>query len=386
MIPYVESLRKTFIGVAMHNDFRVAGTAYGPRSPLVVAEIGTSHGGDLAKAFELVDAAAEAGADCAKFQCVFAEEIVHPNTGVVSLPGGPTPIFERFRDLELGADFYAAMKERAEARGMLFLCTPFGLKSARLLRRLGVSAMKVASPELNHLPLIDELASYGLPVLVSSGVSTLADIERALRRLACPVLLLHCVTAYPAPAEEYNLRVLAGLSSVFGLPTGVSDHSADPVLVPSLAVASGASCVEKHICLSRVDKGLDDPIALPPEDFARMARAVREAAELPAQATIAALSERFGADVVEKVLGDGVKRLAPSEAGNYSRTNRSIHALRAIKKGEVYSAENLALLRTEKILRPGLGPELLPAVLGRKARRAVPSGEGITWEDVGDIG
>lgn len=369
----------------MHNDFRVAGNAYGPRSPLVVAEIGTSHGGDLAKAFELVDAAAEAGADCAKFQCVFAEEIVHPNTGVVSLPGGPTPIYERFRDLELGEEFYAAMKERAEARGMLFLCTPFGLKSARLLRRLGVEAMKVASPELNHLPLIDELASYGLPVLVSSGVSTLADIERALRRLACPVLLLHCVTAYPAPAEEYNLRVLAGLSSVFGLPTGVSDHSADPVLVPSLAVAMGASCVEKHICLSRVDKGLDDPIALPPEDFSRMARAVREAAELPAQATIAALSERFGADVVEKVLGDGVKRLAPSEAGNYSRTNRSVHALREIKKGEVFSAENLALLRTEKILRPGLGPELLPAVLGRKARRAVPSGEGITWEDVGDI-
>ncbi len=369
----------------MNTVFRVGDAEYGPGKPLVIAEIGTSHGGDLAKARELVDAAAEAGADCAKFQCVYADEIVHPNTGVVPLPGGPVPIYERFRALELGDDFYAAMKERAEARGMLFLCTPFGLKSARLLRRLGVRAMKVASPELNHLPLIDELASYGLPVLVSSGVSTLADIERALRRLACPVLLLHCVTAYPAPAEEYNLRVLHGLASIFGLPTGVSDHSADPELVPSLAVASGASAIEKHICLSRADPGLDDPIALPPDDFARMTKAIRAAAELPAQATIATLSERYGAHIVEAVLGDGVKRLAPSEAGNYSRTNRSIHALRPIKKGEVFSPENLALLRTEKVLRPGLGPELLPAILGRKARRAVPSGEGIEWEDVGDL-
>ncbi|MBL8966813.1 MAG: N-acetylneuraminate synthase family protein [Spirochaetaceae bacterium] len=369
----------------MHHNFRVAGSEFAPGRPLVIAEIGTSHEGDVAKAFDLVDAAAEAGADCAKFQCVFAEEIVHPNTGSVPLPGGPVPIYERFRALELDADFYAAVKERAEAKGLLFLCTPFGLRSARLLRRLDVRAMKVASPELNHLPLIDELASYGLPVLVSSGVSTLADIERALKRLACPVLLLHCVTAYPAPAEEYNLRLLAGLSSVFGLPTGVSDHSADPILVPSLAVASGATCVEKHICLSRGDPGLDDPIALPPADFATMVKAVRRAAELPAQATVAALSDRYGPEIVEAVLGDGVKRLAPSEAGNYYRTNRSIHALRAIKPGEAFSAENLALLRTEKVLRPGLGPELLHAVLGRVARRAVPSGEGVVWEDVGDL-
>jgi sialic acid synthase SpsE len=245
--------------------------------------------------------------------------------------------------------------------------------------------MKVASPELNHLPLIDELASYGLPTILSSGVSTLADIERSIGRLACPVLLLHCVTAYPAPAEEYNLRVLRGLSEVFGVPTGVSDHSADPVLVPSLAIASGAVAIEKHICLSRQDPGLDDPIALPPGDFAAMVEAIRRAAEVSAQATIAALTDSYGAHTVEAVLGDGVKRLAPSEAGNYSRTNRSIHALQAIKRGEVFSEKNLALLRTEKVLRPGLAPELLHSILGRVARRAIPSGEGIEWEDVGDI-
>lgn len=369
----------------MNNLFPVANRVYSPERPLIVAEIGTSHGGDIAKALDLIDAAAEAGASCAKFQCVLADEIVHPNTGSVPLPGGPVPIYERFRALELDADFYAAAKERAEARGLLFLCTPFGLKSARILRRIGVSAMKVASPELNHLSLIDELASYGLPTLVSSGVSTLADIERALGHLACPVLLLHCVTAYPAPAEEYNLRLLAGLSSIFGRPTGVSDHSLDPILVPSLAVAMGAVAVEKHICLSRKDPGLDDPIALPPEDFGKMVAAIGRAAELPAQATIAELSDAYSPETVERVLGDGVKRLAPSEAANYTRTNRSIHALAAIKKGEVFSERNLALLRTEKVLRPGLTPELLTSIMGRVARRGIPSGEGIEWEDVGDI-
>lgn len=385
MIPYTKYLRKSFSGVAMKPSFPVANSVYTSDRPLIIAEIGTSHGGDLAKALELVDAVAETGADCAKFQCVYADEIVHPNTGSVPLPGGSVRIYERFKALELDADFYAAVKERAESRGLLFLCTPFGLKSARLLKRLGVKAMKIASPELNHLPLIDELASYGLPTLISSGVSTIADIERALSHLACPTLLLHCVTAYPAPAEEYNLRLLRGLQSVFGHPTGVSDHSLDPILVPSLAVAMGAVAIEKHICLSRGDPGLDDPIALPPADFRRMVEAVRKAAELPAGATVANLSEEYGAETVETVLGNGVKHLAPSEAQNYTRSNRSVHARKAINKGEVFSQENLALLRTEKVLRPGLGPELLAHVLGRKARREVPSGEGIEWEDVGDI-
>ena len=147
----------------------------------------------------------------------------------------------------------------------------------------------------------------------------------------------------------------------------------------------GAVAIEKHICLSRGDPGLDDPIALPPADFARMVKAIRVAAELPAGATVANLSDEYGAETVEAVLGNGVKHLAPSEAQNYTRTNRSVHARTAIRKGEVFSQENLALLRTEKVLRPGLGPELLAHILGRKARRAVPSGEGIEWEDVGDI-
>jgi len=247
-------------------------------STLVIAELGTGHGGSAAKARELVDAAAAAGAGCVKFQLVYADEILHPNTGVVPLPGGPVRLYDRFRELEMEESFFADMKAYVESKGLVFLCTPFGLRSARILRSLGVALMKIASPELNHDELLEETASYGLPTLLSSGVSRLSDIERALERFPREdVCLLHCVTAYPAPPEDYNLRVLGSLAAVFGVSVGVSDHSLDPVLVPALAVAEGAVAVEKHFCLSRDDDGLDDPVALPPGDFARMVRAVRDA-------------------------------------------------------------------------------------------------------------
>jgi sialic acid synthase SpsE len=380
----------------MTRIFSIGDRHYDAGNVLVIAEIGTGHGGSAEKAKELIDAAAESGADCAKFQCVFADEIIHPNTGHVPLPGGSIALYDRFRALEKDEDFFASTKAYAESRGLLFLCTPFGIRSARLLKRIGCTAMKAASPELNHFPLLDELASYGLPTILSSGVSTLSDIDRAFRRFSDGrfndgrfgegrLALLHCVTAYPAPASDYNLRVLDSLASLFGISVGVSDHSLDPILVPALSIAAGASIIEKHICLSRKEDGLDDPIALPPHDFAAMTRALRAAQKASAEETVAALSSQYGTAEVEAVLGDGIKRLAPSEAENYSRTNRSVHAMRKIEKGEAFDASILAILRTEKILRPGLDPELLPTLIGRRAMRDIASGEGIEWEDVGAI-
>lgn len=246
--------------------------------------------------------------------------------------------------------------------------------------------MKVASPELNHLPLLERLKDFGLPAILSSGVSTLGDIERALETLGpLPRALLHCVTAYPAPPEDYNLRLLASYAALFGIPVGVSDHSLDPLLVPALAVAEGAALVEKHICLSRRDPGLDDPIALDPGDFARMARAVAEAARNPEE-SLESLRRDYGATRIEAVLGSGRKVLAPSEAANYGRTNRSLHALIDIGVGMRIDEGNAALLRTEKLLRPGLPPAEWPAARGRVARQAIPAGEGIRWEDLGDLG
>jgi sialic acid synthase SpsE len=352
---------------------------------LIIAELGTSHGTDPAKARELVDAAAEAGADCVKFQMVYADEILHPNTGEVAVPGGSIRLYDAFKKLEAAPGFYAGIKDYAESRGLLFLCTPFGLRSARDLRALGPRALKIASPELNYTALLKEAASYNLPVLLSTGVSKLGDIEEALEFFPRDrVCLLHCVTAYPAPAEDYNLRLLQSLGAVFGCPVGLSDHSLDPDLIPALGTALGAAVIEKHFCLSRKDPGLDDPIALPPSDFERMVKTVRRVAAMERDEAVAAIGAERGTALVEAVLGDGIKRLAPSEEANYERTNRSLHALRDIRRGEVFSADTLGVLRTEKILRPGLHPSWESRITGRRARNFIPAGEGIRFEDIGE--
>jgi sialic acid synthase SpsE len=347
----------------------------------VIAEAGTGHAADIGRAIELIDAAAEAGADCVKFQAVFADEIIHPLTGAVALPGGAVDLYAQFLAVERDADFYARLREHAGRRGILFLCTAFGIRSARLLRDIGCRAIKIASPELNHYPLLTEVAGYGLPTVLSSGVSTLADIERAMDCAGPTVaLLLHCVTAYPAPEQDYNLRVLPALRALFGVDAGVSDHTLDPEVVPAVAAAVGAAAVEKHFTLSRAGGGLDDPIALEPQQLARLVRTLRALDGKPQ--ALDDVRSQFGAARVEAVLGSGRKELAPSERANYGRTNRSLHAVGALDAGAVLGPEDVAILRTEKNLRPGLGPEHLSTVLGRTLTRAVPAGEGIVWDDL----
>ena len=358
-------------------------------APIIIAELGTGHGGSLVRAEELIARAAEAGADYAKFQVVFAGDIIHPNTGEVPLPGGNTPLYDVFKSLEKGADFYEEIRRICRRENIGYLPTPFGPESWSLISGMGTEIVKIASPELNYLPLLDDVSRWqnggvDRKVILSSGVSLLADIERAL---ACfdmkdDITLLHCITSYPAPPEEYNLSLIPNLRSLFGCPVGVSDHSTDPFTVPLAATAVGCSMIEKHFCLRHDDGGLDDPIALEAEDFARMVEAVREASDLPRETQLKNLESRLGAELAGKVLGDGHKRLAPAERKNYGRTNRSLHALTDLEAGTVLTAANTALLRTEKILRPGLEPYDAPRVMGKRLTRSVSSGEGIGWEDL----
>jgi len=385
------------------NTEKNTGYPLGYKKPLIIAELGTSHNGDINKAKELINAAAGCGADCIKVQMVYADEILHPNTGEVPLPGGRIRLYDQFKALETPPEFYMEIKEYTESKGLLFLCTPFGLKSASILHKMQPKLVKIASPELNFTSLLKEVAGWNIPILLSTGVSRLSDIENAIivtsdecgvtsdsksslhtthYTLHTKICLLHCVTSYPAPEGDYNLRVLPNLSAIFGVSVGVSDHSADPVLVPALAVSMGAVVIEKHFCLSRNDPGLDDPIALPPEDFSRMVKAVNFAMEIGSEETIAFYSGERGSEFVERVLGNGIKELAPSEKANYRLTNRSIHALRDINKGEVLKKEDYAVLRTEKVLRPGLEPYWESSIEGRTARNFIPAGEGIRFEDV----
>ncbi len=386
----------------------------------IIAEIGTAHAGSLDKACALIDAAADAGADCVKFQWVYADEILHPDTGFVTLPGGAVRLYDRFKELEVDASFFASCLDYAHRKGLLFACSPFGLRSLLELAALYPDAIKIASPEVNHTPLLEACAAYygKIPIILSSGVSRLGDIENAVDLLEgdCgeagrsggkasevlpvgaaalpPLTLLHCITSYPAPEREYNVRCVDTLRRVFGVPTGISDHSLDPVLIPVLTTAMGGVMIEKHITLSRKTDGLDDPVALEPEQFAQMVQAVHQTqaiirkcekdgtsqAALPE--VLRQMNEQYGCDTVEAALGSGVKRLAASERANYGRTNRSLHYLRAMKKGERIGEADVSILRTEKILTPGISPEYVRLLTGCVLARDVAAGAGVGWNDL----
>jgi len=368
---------------------------------LIIAEIGTSHEGDAEKAKLMIDECKESGADCAKFQWVYADEILHPKTGFVNLPTGQIPLYERFRQLECPVSFYKEMLDYTHSRGMKFCCSPFGLRSLKELLSLNPDFVKIASPELNHYPMLKALAAYRLnqkekgekpvPVILSSGVSKIEDIRKAVEILGKEdVSLLHCITSYPAPETEYNLRIITNLKKELGIEMGVSDHSLDPVLVPVLSVACGGSIIEKHITLSKKTMGLDDPVALEGQDFALMVHCVHQAeaalkryGETGFDYVVNQLSENAGEggkEKIEAILGDGIKRLAPAEEANYGRTNRSLHFMRDMKKGEVISEKDVAVLRTEKILTPGISPEFLEKVTGSVLNCDVKDGEGVLFD------
>lgn len=377
---------------------------------MIIAEIGTSHSGSIEKAKALIDGAAAAGADTVKFQWVYAGEILHPKTGFVDLPTGRIPLYERFRQLECPREFYAATLEYAHSKKLKWVCSPFGLGSLNELLSIKPDAVKIASPELNHFPLLRALAGYrseqarrgenAVPVIVSSGVSKMRDIEAALEIL-CPaagnapgkkdggITLLHCITSYPAPEDEYNVRLVSTLKDVFGIETGLSDHSLDPVLVPVLSVAMGGTVLEKHITLSKSTDGLDDPVALTVEQFSQMTCAIGQAQAVMRHygevrgrdEIIRQMGAQYGKERVARVLGSGVKALAPAEEKNYGRTNRSLHYMGDFAAGHVISGNDVGILRTEKILTPGLSPEFFERIIGARLSRPVSDGAGVEWGD-----
>lgn len=366
----------------------------------IIAEIGTSHEGSEEKAKALIDCAVDSGADAVKFQWVYADEILHPKTGFVNLPTGKIPLYERFKSLECPPEFYKKMLDYAHLKGVKFVCSPFGLKSLEELVSINPDYIKIASPELNHYPLLKRLSSIrksqkenggnSVPVIISSGVSTLSDIEKALDILGKEdVFLLHCITSYPAPESEYNLRLVLNLKNIFGVQTGISDHSLDPVLVPVLSVMCGATLIEKHITLSRKTSGLDDPVALEGEQFALMVHSVHQTEKVlnrygkvrGEEEIFKQLSESFPKEKIISVLGNGIKTLAPSEKQNYGRTNRSLHYMKNLKAGEKISEDDVKVLRTEKILSPGITPDFLNLVVGSFLQKDVNDGDGVRLED-----
>ena len=314
----------------------IARRAVGEGAPtFVVAEAGVNHNGDVELALRLVDIAADAGANAVKFQTFSADALVTESARKAGYQQATTGAGESQRDmlrrLELDADAHARLQAHAAARGLVFFSTPFDEASADLLDTLEVPALKVPSGELTNLPLLRHLAAKKRPLILSTGMGTLAEVEVAVDAIRAagdpPLAVLHCVSAYPAPPAEVNLRAMDTLRARFGCPVGLSDHTLGTAIALA-AVARGAAILEKHMTADRTLPGPDHRASLEPAELAAMIRAIRE---------------------IESALGDGEKRPMPSERDTREVARRSLVAARPIARGERLARGMLA------IKRPGTG-------------------------------
>jgi N,N'-diacetyllegionaminate synthase len=324
----------------------------------VIAEAGVNHNGDPTLAHELVDVAAEAGADAVKFQTFDPEVLVSPpqTTPYQRDRGGASDQQSLLASLTLPAEAWVELRDHAVERGLTFLSTPFDLGSARMLAELGVAALKTGSGELTNTPFLRALAHFGPPMLVSTGMGDEGEVAAAVAATsAAPsVTLLHCVSAYPAPIAEANLRVIPGLAARYGLPIGWSDHTPGSTAAVA-AVALGATVLEKHVSTDRSLPGPDHAASLERDELAAYVTAVHDAAS---------------------ALGDGIKRRMPSEVENAPLVRRSWHAAKDLPEGRVLVAEDAIALRPELGLAPNVEIE------GARMLRSVRAGDPIARDDV----
>jgi pseudaminic acid synthase len=331
---------------------------------LLVAELSANHGGSLARAVATIRAAAAAGADAIKIQTYTADSMTidcdRPEFRIEQGPWRGQTLYELYDRAQTPWEWHAELCAAAADAGLPLFSTPFDRQAVAFLCAQRVAAVKVASFELVDLELLDAVAATGLPVVLSTGMATVTEVDAAVARLragwgarAPGLVLLHCVSAYPAPAAEMNLATVPWLARRHGVAAGLSDHTRGHAVAVA-AVALGARLVEKHFTLDRRDGGPDASFSLEPDEFRQLALAVRE---------------------VEAALG--APRQGPTPAERDSLVfRRSIFAVRDVAAGEALTRDNV------RVIRPGHGlpPRHLPEVLGRKAARALPRGTPIQWD------
>jgi sialic acid synthase SpsE len=341
------------------------GRHVGPGHPcFVIAEPGSNHGGSLEMALRLIDVAADAGADAVKFQTFRAEDHYVRSTPQFSYLREIAPdisTFDLIKQNEMPREWHAVLRKKAEERGLIFLSTPSDRAAVdELIGVHDMAAIKIASFEAVDLSFIEYCARKGRPMIIATGMCSLGDVEDILATLEragnTQVVLLHCVSLYPTPPEQVNLRAMQTLATAFGVPVGLSDHSMG-IEVPLAAVALGACVIEKHYTTDRSLQGPDHPFAVEPDELKAMVVGIRK---------------------VEKALGLPFKRQLPEEAEMARLGRRSIVSRVQIPEGTIITSEML----TSK--RPGFGipPKFLPLLVGRPARRSIGADEVVTWEMV----
>lgn len=328
----------------------------------VVAEAGVNHNGDAELAARLVEAAAQAGADAVKFQTFKAERLATRHTPKADYQlSGTDPVesqFEMLRRLELPRACYPDLIKLCREHQIMFMSTPFDDESADFLRSLSMPAFKVPSGEITNLPFLEHLARTGMPLIVSTGMCSLDEVREAVEAINrvgnSAIVLLHCVSNYPAEAADVNLRAMTTLAETFQVPVGYSDHVSGPE-VALAAVALGASVIEKHFTLDRTLPGPDHRASAEPHELTALVCSIRK---------------------VESSLGDGRKVPAASETNTAAVARRSLVAACDIPAGTVLTEQLVA------IRRPGTGmsPSMRPNVVGRRTKRDIAEGTLLTPE------
>mgnify|MGYP001128253709 CR=1 FL=1 len=344
-------------------EFKFGSRLVGSEYPcFVIAEISANHGGSLGKALDLVQAAAEAGADAIKLQTYTADTItLNADTDDFQICSGPwlgRSLWDLYKEAHTPWEWHEAIFQKATKLGLQYFSSPFDETAVDFLQSLDVAAFKVASPEINHIPLLEKIARTGKPVILSAGLATKCDIHLAIDSLksnGCgEIAVLQCTTAYPAPVEDSNLNLMARIAHDFDVVTGLSDHSNNP-LVGLAAVSAGAKMIEKHITLTE-DHTVDSFFSTNPTDFKTFVRDLR---------------------LIETALGKGEYGPAPSALGSM-QGRRSIYASEDIKKGTEFSVENVICIRPSY----GLDPIHWKHILGAKANRDIKKGQRLLLDDL----
>lgn len=329
----------------------------------IIAEAGVNHNGDINIAKKLVDKAKEAGVDAIKFQTFRAENLVTkeaPKAEYQKETTGDGSQFEMLKKLELSLEDHITLKRYCEEKGIMFISTPFDYESVDLLEKTDVLLYKVSSGDLTNLPLLSYIANKNKPIILSTGMANLGEVEEAVETISKAgndrTILLHCTSNYPTAYEDVNLRAMLTMKEAFKLPVGYSDHTIG-IEIPIAAVALGAKVIEKHFTLDRNMKGPDHRASIEPDELKIMVRSIRN---------------------IELAMGDGIKRCNKSEENIRKVARKSIVAGRDISKDEVITINNISFKRPEF----GLKPKYVDLVVGKKARRNIKVNEFITFNDV----
>jgi len=342
----------------MTSTLHIAGRKIGAPYPcFIIAEAGVNHNGDPELAHRLLEVAAEAGVDAIKFQTFSPEKLASAQAPkaeyqLATTSSGESQL-DMLRRLTLHSDQYPKLMDEARDRGLLFLSTPFDESSADFLESLGLPTFKIPSGEITNFPLLAHVARKGKPMLISTGMCTLAEVREALRVVADngdpPIALFHCVSCYPALPADCNLRAMDSLAAEFHVPVGWSDHTLGTA-ISIAAVARGAALVEKHFTLDRTLPGPDHRMSLEPAELMAMVQDLR---------------------ATEQALGDGVKRPSNAEMGVAAVARKSLHFARNLPAGSVLGADDVVARRPGA----GISPSRLSYVIGRKLAMPVCAGE-----------